>query len=590
MSSNGSESKSAGCPVTPIASTMMMSTTNTNHGFGEPAVLVMEDGATATLYSAQDGSTILESPEGVKTVVPASPLREEVGATEVLPGSLTSAALESVESKTSFVLRPHASTASPTARENLSESTPSASTTVHVLPKNLAAIVVGSNQVSLGTRNGSGGASVAIGSNNTSASGGLFHRTQGVPIAGKVIVDSSGVTSSNTINIPAPLLNNNNINKNKSGLVDDLLKTELSSNTARTYGNKNFIKRQQIFRPSRAANNNNSDSLVSTAISRNVIDASKQGQAVSYVIRSATEISAESTDKKSTTSEPPNFKIVDTTATKRLGGDFTVVPRIAVAVMSSNAMQSNQAINTLVLASSEGSGGAGGGENSSSTTVTTNANLTRLCQKQMLSAGNTQNNLTPTILATLPAISFVEATTLNNNIASPDKIMSAAVSNVATVRTLENGRVIRATALLPQQDTTSPTTIYMREPVKHLQEYDDTNVATNVVVSSGSPEDATVTTAVYESGAGTAIVDSNAGMATLIKGAEVVRSSAVSYATPIMHQVFFQTRAVDVTDTGAAAGNQMSTTCEDISSEPTTTFIREVSLGYRSYKHFSHLC
>lgn len=91
------------------------------------------------------------------------------------------------------------------------------------------------------------------------------------------------------------------------------------------------------------------------------------------------------------------------------------------------------------------------------------------------------------------------------------------------------------------------TTLYSREDgATVLEAADGTTTVLRPHAHAGAHR-LTVTVEGEEGGVGvvggegvTAIVDGQTGTATLVEGAEVVRTQAVSYATPILHQVFLQ--------------------------------------------------
>lgn len=85
------------------------------------------------------------------------------------------------------------------------------------------------------------------------------------------------------------------------------------------------------------------------------------------------------------------------------------------------------------------------------------------------------------------------------------------------------------------------TTLYSREDGATVLEAADGT--TTVLRPHGPAHRLTVTVEGGDGEAGegmTAIVDGQAGTATLVEGAEVVRTQAVSYATPILHHVYLQ--------------------------------------------------
>ena len=115
------------------------------------------------------------------------------------------------------------------------------------------------------------------------------------------------------------------------------------------------------------------------------------------------------------------------------------------------------------------------------------------------------------------------------------------------------------------------TTLYSREDGATVLEAADGT--TTVLRPHGSAHRLTVT---VEGGDGeasegmTAIVDGQTGTATLVEGAEVVRTPAVSYATPILHHVFLQA-APTIRGAASLHPSSSSTTTTTTTSTPRRT-------------------
>ncbi|XP_042210518.1 uncharacterized protein LOC121858274 isoform X2 [Homarus americanus] len=99
------------------------------------------------------------------------------------------------------------------------------------------------------------------------------------------------------------------------------------------------------------------------------------------------------------------------------------------------------------------------------------------------------------------------------------------------------------------------TTLYSREDGATVLEAADGTTTVLRPHAHAATQRLTVTVEGGEGGVGgegmTAIVDGQTGTATLVEGAEVVRTQAVSYATPILHHVFLQAAPATASTTHA---------------------------------------
>ncbi|KAF2348882.1 hypothetical protein FHG87_020363 [Trinorchestia longiramus] len=228
--------------------------------------------------------------------------------------------------------------------------------------------------------------------------------------------------------------------------------------------------------------------------------------------------------------------------------DLSLTPRLAVAMIPRDKPRPHQAANAVVFSPDVGISAT---------------NLSQVCQSQLMRTGSvgagqliktgSVNNghlirtsinggQKPLILATLPAISASRSANskhLFHSFASSEGIGASETHGATTSASIEGANVnTRVTVVGPALETDKTG------PDGSTVEAADRTIVTTAVCGSGA----------------TAIVDTSAGTATLVEGAEVVRSSVVSYATPIMHQVFLQS--------GAPANTSFSTQLVSSSSLP----------------------
>ena len=479
----------------------------------EPAVLVMEDGATATLYSAHDGSTVLEGPDGeTTTVLPSSPPREDASPAELEEvNSYRKRQQQSLLVCGEPVLQVRSESASAFPHQRNDE-------VLGGCAKSVATIVVSNSLMNFhaygGCSNARKSLPVSLGRGKVIGalhSGGLSRGVLPSAGVGFSVVSSSSEKSAfeedqkNFVDVLGTCANSSGSN-NSAGI----------NNKTRTYGNKNYLKRQQVLR---RQSSHEQPSLLNSAISKNVISAAKSS-AFSYVLGASSSKpdagEPDSVTEIGTLEGEHSNLITVTDGRKSTSSDFTILPKIAVAVMSTDGTMQKQGINALVLASTE---------NGKSSSSSCNFSISESKQQIFSSCCLSQS---PSFLVTLPNATFTGFTSSSHS--SDDKKNGVAFSKSAADTQVGHTEV-------SDFSTANKT---MRE---ESSEESDAATAGDEESNPVPPEEATVTTAVYEFGAGPAIVDSSAGTATLVKGAEVVRSSAVSFATPIMHQVFLQATA-----------------------------------------------
>lgn len=550
------------------------------HHCEEPTVLVMEDGATATLYSAQDGSTLVEGPDGTTTTVLSSPTMSSSSIcfeANVLSHDLQPVVMEG------------RGTTIDDATNAVGDGVPcSIGSLTNDIGGDVFATVNNKSTFApiLSASSSSSAPSLKAGSVAIVVKGvGKVHNTEKLLNS---FPSLSRVHSPTDLKVSS-LLNSgygtNSISKNTSAGHSLCIN---SNSISRTYGNKNHTKRH-LMKPS----------LLSAAAANSAIAVSKCSA------RSSNSITIPSLLTSARRSSAMN---ATNTSSVKLEHAFSSSPKLTLAIVPNERQnnsiintnvsnQSNHRVNTLLVSTDV-----------HSSVGMSSGNDFRVCQNEAISSARGKQQK-QTILATLPTLTeggvtstkvshvprplhsldhhlqtVVDSNTdpmTHNNIEktlnsstpfifkrgfSPKLISDNKPRGTSIAKNNldvnENG-VVQAKPILFQRNSSmlsnnndvtalslssSITSSKSSKPyaknvllkIPTLLPFPQHQNQQSLTSTSMCIEEATVTTAVYEAGAATAIVDSCSGVATLVEGAEVVRSLAVSYATPIMHQVFLQ--------------------------------------------------